>query len=220
MIRNIKSIKDLKVTASPRYDKAPEGRAICPTCEGVSLVLFNDKYLDRCPDCAAGTVATCPVCGEILGRSSWRCRKQECIDTLDKSERKKWFEKAEKVTLEQAKGRFDYLYDDHLNEYICIDDLEDHIENYIIERAEPPKYLVGTDKAWMEIDATDILENACSMLHEEVYDSLYGIDDLQDALDIFCERNRQNTTTYTANNVAVMIDDLVEKLLKEVRDEC
>ena len=67
MIRRIKSIKGIKVTAMSRYDKAPEGRAICPTCEGVSLVLFNDKYLDRCPDCVDGTLAICPICGDMLG---------------------------------------------------------------------------------------------------------------------------------------------------------
>ena len=134
-------------------------------------------------------------------------------------ERKRWFEKAEKVTLEQAKDMFDHLYDDHSDEYICIDDLEYHIENYIIEGAEPPKYLVGTDKIWMELDAVDILENECEGLHEYAYNRLDGIEWLQGALDIFVERNRQNTTTYTANNVAVLIDDLVKKLLKEVRDE-
>jgi len=53
----------------------------------------------------------------------------------------------------------------------------------------------------LSIDASDILEDACSDLHEDAMDNISVEDEkeLQLLLDKWCEDNKQGTTTYYAD---------------------
>ena len=53
----------------------------------------------------------------------------------------------------------------------------------------------------LSIDASDIIEDACSDLHEDAMDNISDKDqeELQTLLNKWCKENKSGTTTYYAN---------------------
>ena len=97
------------------------------------------------------------------------------------------------------------IYIDNYDTYIITEDLEEWIEDkedendQLISREELRIY--GTQSIDLSMDASNIIEDSCSDLHEDAMDNISDEDknDLQELLDKWCEDNRQGTTSYYAD---------------------
>jgi len=94
------------------------------------------------------------------------------------------------------------IYIDNYDKYLMVEELEEWIEDKESEadqsicREELRVY--GTYIMELSIDTSDILENACSDLHEDARDniSVQDEEELQVLLNKWCENNKQGTTSY------------------------
>ena len=97
------------------------------------------------------------------------------------------------------------IYIDNYDKYLMVEELEEWIldkedENgQLIIREELRVY--GTQSIELSIDASDIIENACSDLHKDARDNISDEDqkELQVLLDKWFENNKQGTTSYYAD---------------------
>ena len=97
------------------------------------------------------------------------------------------------------------IYIDNYDKYLMVEDLEEWIEGKESEadqsicREELRVY--GTYIMELSMDASDIIEDSCSDLHEDARDniSVQDEEELQVLLDKWCENNKQGTTSYCAD---------------------
>lgn len=132
----------------------------------------------------------------------------------DEEERiKKWNEKVSKaVPVDETDvntmlycEEFDEYYstvDDFFDDYACNHEEDDNGEEDDNER---PVRLWVTSVKKIFIDAANVIENACSDLHEDAYEQC-NIDGLQTLLDGWCEAQVGATTYYPCYKQYVEID--------------
>ncbi len=195
-----------------------DGDILCPKCNGLALVTkewSSGKFLIACRHCLGdGILHKCSYCGK---HRTWGefSGPHECDGIRDarrfeweKKEHERW-EKAEKLTPEQAKERFEQLYVEEADECGLTEDvISDHEDG-----GYPRMRIYGTWKKGIKLDAKWILENAVSDLHEDVYDAIPSarIKELQTSLDAWVEKVAPLTETYFPDyRYAVVLPEVVE----------
>jgi len=211
---NLKLQKDLQ-----------EHEVICSHCGGIGLQVddnpfglkeenskihfpYKQQTIVSCRHCYNGVQSKCLHCEKILSRGTSRCDcKQSNLERLQEQYEKdvETWNKAKKISYEQATNDFIMIYIDNYDKYIIVEELEEWIEDKESEadqsicREELRVY--GTQLIELSMDASDILENAFSDLHEDTMDNISDDDqkELQVLLDQWCEENKAGTTTYYAD---------------------
>ena len=127
----------------------------------------------------------------------------------DEEERiKKWNEKTANATAVDEKDVDTMLYCEEFDKYY--DTVDDFFDDYSCDYDDEevynkPQRLWVTSVEKIFIDASDVIENACSDLHEDAYEQC-NIDDLQILLDGWCEAQTGTTTYYPCYEQYVEID--------------
>jgi len=208
---NLKLKKDLQ-----------EHEVICYHCGGTGLQVDDNPFgikeenskihfphkqqtIVGCRHCYNGVQSKCLHCGKILDRGTSQCdceiSKQERLQERRDKDLETW-NKAKKISFEEASEKYTMLYVDDSDKYIMIDEFEDWIHDEILELDEIKLLRVyGTQEMELSIDASDVIENACSDLHEDARDNISVQEEksLQILLDQWCEENKQGTKTYYAD---------------------
>jgi hypothetical protein len=123
------------------------------------------------------------------------------------------FERAEKLTVEQAKAKgITMLYDENCDKYYDLDAMDfcegDFTDVYLTEDDEPT-WMFATIKIKMTMDASSVIKSALADLHEDAGDMISGDDEkeLQKLLDKWCDK-QVGTDTYTPNySIAVILKE-------------
>ena len=218
---NLKLQKDLQ-----------EHEIICTHCKGTGLQVDNNPFgikeedsrihfpykqqtIVGCRHCYNGVQSKCPHCDKILNRGTSQCNcKQSNLERIQERYEKdlETWNKAKKITHEQAIKDFIMIYIDNYDKYLMVEELEEWIED---KESEADKSIgreelriYGTQSIDLSMDASGIIEDACSDLHEDAMDNIFDDDqkELQMLLDKWCEDNKQGTTSYYADfNVGILI---------------
>jgi len=211
---NLKLQKDLQ-----------EHEVICSHCGGTGLQIddnpfglreenskvhfpYKQQTIVGCRHCYNGVQSKCLHCEKILDRSSSQCNcegvRQERLKERHDKDLETWNE-AKKISFEEASEKYEMLYISDFDKYLMVEELEEWIEDKENEadqsicREELRVY--GTQSLDLSIDASSIIEDACSDLHEDSMDNISDEDqnELQELLDKWCENNKSGTTTYYAD---------------------
>ena len=218
---NLKLQKDLQ-----------EHEIICSHCGGTGLQVDNSPFgikgenskihfpykqqtIVGCRHCYNGVQSKCLHCGKILDRGSSQCTceyvKAEQLKERHDKDLETW-NKAKKISLEQAIKDNIMIYIDNYDKYLMVEELEEWIEDKESEADQSicreELRIYGTQSIELSMDALDIIENACSDLHEDAMDNISDEDqkELQLLLDQWCEKNKQGTISYYADfNVGILL---------------
>ena len=211
---NLKLQKDLQ-----------EHEVICSHCGGTGLQVddnpfglreenskihfpYKQQTIRGCNHCYNGVQSKCLHCGKILERQKYRCNcKQSNLERLQEQYDKdlEIWNKAKKISHEQATNDFIMFYIDNYDKYLMVEELEEWIEDKESEADQSicreKLRVYGTYIMELSMDASNIIEDACSDLHEDARDNISDEDqkELQVLLDKWCEENKQGTTTYYAD---------------------
>ena len=214
---NLKLQKDLQ-----------EHEVICSHCGGTGLQADNNPFglkeenskihfpykqqtIVGCRHCYNGVQSRCLHCDKILDRGTSQCN---CDKSRWKREEELWekdlekWNKAKKISYEQACKDYEMVYIDNYDKYLTPDEIGEYLEEYdTIHKSD--LWIYGTYIMELYMDASDILENACSDLYEDARDNISNEDEkeLQLLLDKWCEDNKQGTTSYYADyKVGILLD--------------
>lgn len=206
-----------------------EHERICPVCNGLGMIIGNNIYgikgdkseaakrepfpykhqaLSFCGSCFNGVQRLCPYCGEPYKNQAYLHCDCEGQKKADEEERiKKWNDKVSKAVPVDEKDVNAMLYCEEFDEYYdTVDDFfDDYACNHEEDGEERPVRLWVTSIEKIFIDASDVIENACSDLHEDAYEQC-NIDGLQTLLDGWCEAQTGATTYYPCFKQYVEID--------------
>ena len=208
---NLKLQKDLQ-----------EHEIICPHCGGTGLQVDNNPFglkeenskihfpykqqtIVGCRHCYNGVQSKCLHCGKILSRGTSQCNceqyNQERLKERHSKDLETW-NKAKKISFEEACEKYTTLYVDSCDKYINVEDFEEWLQDKEYQLDEVISLRIyGTQSIDLSMDAYNIIEDACSDLHEDAMDNISDEDqsELQLLLDKWCEDNKQGTTTYYAD---------------------
>jgi len=208
---NLKLQKDLQ-----------EHEIICSHCGGTGLQVddnpfgikgenskvhfpYKQQTIVGCRHCYNGVQSKCLHCGKILIRGTSRCdceeAKKERIQEQCDKDLEIW-NKAKKISFEEASEKYEMFYIHEYDKYINVEDFEDWLYDSGYEEDEVKSLKVyGTQAIDLSMDASNIIEDACSNLHEDSMDNISDKDqkELQKLLDNWCENNKAGTTTYYAD---------------------
>lgn len=187
----ISKIGDRKISITPKSLKDNEKH--CDKCGGTGWLYIeneSEKYIERCTVCDNGIIHICPKCGNVIGKSTW-CNNKRCIDIRNEESELALYEKANKYTLDNVPKEFcEYFYSEH---YECdegyffdIDSLEDYCKDNDVDM---PKFIWGTAKKKLFIDADDVVSNALEEWYEDAFNRVNDdeLSKLQVALNNFCK---------------------------------
>lgn len=196
-----------------------EHERICPVCNGLGMRIEDNVYgikgdtsevgrkyhfpykhqsLSFCQSCFNGVQQLCPYCGQPYKNQTYLHCDCEGQKKIDEEERiKKWNEKVSKAVPVDEKDVDTMLYCEEFDEYYdTVDDFfDDYACNHEDDDNERPVRLWVTSVGKIFIDASDVIENACSDLHEDAYEQC-DIGGLQTLLDGWCEAQTGTTTYY------------------------
>lgn len=205
-----------------------ENEIICPECKGLGMEIDDNTFyissldfpykkqtVSYCKHCVNGVQEKCPHCGELMRRS----RKCNCQGAQEEQNQKKLenaiqtWNKAKKIKYEDVE--FEMLYVENANFFITHTAL---LRYLCLENIKNPRvYRTMTTK--LELDADNVVESSADELYDEAYENIPKelIEELQEALDAWCEKVEDNTTTWFPDmTVAVIIP---ENSLKETEDK-
>lgn len=183
------------------------------------LFPYNNQSLAFCPNCYNGVVRLCKFCGKQIERSYIdKCdceeykkhiaakRKLKYQKTINGARKINWNLVSEYVYDEKSDRFFanedefvDYYWDLYQQGKQCCHNFDEYFEN------EVPKVLWCCEKSKIEIDATSIVETACEELHEDAYENIDDIDELQRYLDMWCDKQSGTTTFYPCHKMYVEV---------------
>lgn len=205
-----------------------DNEEICLVCNGLGVVIdnnifgikgdtseaakksmfpYNHQAIKFCPNCYNGVIQLCEYCGKSLpkGRLKCDCEQQKA---KDKEERKikyqETIDKAKEISLEDL-PEDTWLYDEQTDDYFSdidyfVDTYKDNedfeTEEKMLENLPPVLWVCKSVN--IEMDAGDIIENACEDLHEDAMDSISYEDkkELQKLLDEWCNKQTGAKTAY------------------------
>ncbi len=182
----------------------------CPKCN--AWYLEKELALKHCAP------KICEDCGKEFPRNSYYTVCDECHKKHEEQKEKERFEKAAKYTIENVPSESSEMffcenvfgYDDYYTT-----DLDSVIEDVYCNTGEEPKYVYGTTRQNLRLDAYDILESPLEDLEDGwSYISDDDIKELQDFLDNWCKK--VNVHWYVPNyKVSIVLD----KSLLEQKEE-
>ena len=193
----------VKIELAPHEPK--NNQRVCEHCDGIGwLYDFENKFMEKCNKCYNGLIDTCPKCGnDIRGF----CNNDKCWEGREIEREERLFNSAKRrITYKEAvedgmKMFYSEAYPYNNGYFSDISDLEDCLD----EDVEMPKYVWGTTEVALSIDAESVVENACDELHEEAFYNIEGIDELQDFINEWCEKQTGVDTYWQDSNCVVML---------------
>lgn len=205
---------------------------ICPTCHGLGVIAthrvygikddpnpevkginfpYDNQTLTFCPNCFNGVQSLCEFCGKPIQKGYInKCDCEQYKAQESEKARQKYVEtisKAKEVNLEDVDT---YLYDENSGKFYA--DTESFAEEFeceygsleeIIENL--PDILWVTSEQKMSIDASNVIEDACSDLHEDASDNC-DYESLQKALDEWCDKQSGTTTYFPCYKEYIKVD--------------
>ena len=173
----------------------------CPKCN--AWYLEKELALKHCAP------KICEDCGKEFPRSSYYTVCDNCHKKHEEQREKEQFETADKYTPDNVPAEYSEMYSYNnvfgYDDY-CSDDLESIIDEVYSNTGEEPKYVYGTTRYNLTLDAWDILERQL----EDVEGGMDTISDaeikeLQDFLDNWCKK--VNVHWYYPNyKIAIVLD--------------
>lgn len=230
-----KVLVDIQDTAKkilPQYliKDLQEHERICPICHGLGMRIENNVYgirgdkseagqrehfpykhqaLSFCQSCYNGVQKLCSYCGEPYKQRGYCHCDCEGQKKADKEKRMmKWEETVVKANEVQESDVTTYLYCEEFDSYYS--EVNDFFEEYEREYSDEeiytkPERLWVCDVSEISINAADVLETACSDLHEDAYKNC-DKDSLQEFFDGWCKKQSGTTTYYPCYKEYVIID--------------
>lgn len=206
-----------------------EHERICPICNGLGMRIEDNIYgikgvdseagrrklfpykhqaLSFCQSCFNGVQRLCPYCGQPYKNQGYMhcdCEGQKKADEEEKI--KKWNEKVANAVPVDEKDVNTMLYCEEFDEYYAtVDDFfDDYACNHEEDGDERPARLWVTSVEKIFIDAANVIESACSDLHEDAYERC-DEKSLQKLLDDWCKKQTGTTTYYPCFKQYVEID--------------
>lgn len=202
-----------------------EHEVICSHCGGTGLQVDNNPFglksenskvhfpykqqvIRGCNHCYTGVQKKCLHCDKILDRQHYQCdcdkAKQDRLQERYNKDLEIW-NVAKKISLEESITKFDMVYVDNYDRYFFIDEFKEWLEDNEDNEGNPIDRnglrIYGTHSIDLSIDASNVIEDACSELHEDAMDNISDEDqkELQTLLDKWCKDNQAGTTTYYAD---------------------
>ena len=180
-----------------------------------NLFPYKQQVIRGCNYCYNGVQKKCLHCEKVLERQKYQCdcekSKQERIQERHDKDLEIW-NKSKKMSLEDALKDYIMVYIENYDKYLMIDELEDWLvdKEFDIEESIDRKSLMiyGTQSLDLSMDASNVIEDACSDLHEDAMDniSVQEEEKLQALLDKWCEENSAGTTSYYVDfNVGIIL---------------
>lgn len=203
----MKNILGKKIEILPATPK--ENQVICDICGGTGWMQDdNETKIIKCT-CNNGTWDVCEYCGKPLKypyTSRCDCEEYELNEEIKRNKRHEEYEsnlfnKAKvKTTISEAnKSQVEMLYSDvyPYNEgyFTDIEELEEWCDD---NEVEMPKYVWGTYKTKISIDGESVVESVCDELHEDAFSNVTNLDELQEFLDKWCDK-QTGTNTYNVD---------------------
>lgn len=206
-----------------------EHERICPICNGLGMRIEDNVYgikgdtsevgrkyhfpykhqaLSFCQSCFNGVQRLCPYCGQPYKNQAYLHCDCEGQKKADEEERiKKWNEKVANAVAVDEKDVDTMLYCEEFDEYYdTVDDFfDDYACNHEEDGDERPVRLWVTSVEKISVDAANVIENACSDLHEDAYEQC-DEKSLQKLLDDWCKEQAGTTTYYPCFKQYVEID--------------
>ena len=182
---NLKLQKDLQ-----------EHEIICSHCGGTGLQVddnpfgikeenskihfpYKQQTIVGCRHCYNGVQSKCLHCDKILDRGTSQCDCEQYNQKRLKERHVKDLEtwnKANKISYDQATNDFIMIYVDNYDKYLMVEDLEEWIEDKESDNEElisrRSLRIYGTQSIELSMDASGIIEDACSDLHEDAMDNI------------------------------------------------
>lgn len=203
-----------------------DNERICPSCHGLGVIAVHNVYglkddpnpdvkgvmfpydhesLIFCPDCYNGVQSLCEFCGKPIQKgyiNSCTCEGHK--KNKEEKAQLKWQETITKAKEVQPEDVNTYLYCEENNEYYS--DVDEFVNLFDFDGCDKPERLWVTTVAEIELDAMDIVENACYDLHEDAFKNC-DCDSLQIALDEWCNNQSDTTTFYPHYKEYVLVKD-------------
>lgn len=109
--------------------------------------------------------------------------------------RQEKYEKAKKITFAEAiKQGYTSFYDPFVDEYIYLETIDD-----LRDEGDLPEWAFGTVKSYISFDASSIIEDACSELHDDALCNIphKAFEKMQAFLDEWAKEQADATETHT-----------------------
>lgn len=195
-----------KIEILPKTPK--ENQKLCDRCGGTGWLYDRERgFLEPCRDCYNGVIDLCPRCHNP---KRGICINRECRDFFDKQSEQKRYDKAIKVSFDDApKECKEMLYSEcyGYNEGYFTD-VEEFIDYCQDNEIEIPKYVWGTEKIKPFVSADSIVEDACENLHEDAYSNICGIDELQEFLEKWWGKQSGIDTFLVNYEYAILLNEI------------
>ena len=163
---------------------------------------FKKEALKFCHSCYNGVRKRCEHCKELVSKGWTKCQCQRDIEAKQKAD--EHWEKVPKISLEEALKTYSMLYVDEYSEYVDSSDFYDWIERQKDEDEDgdfdiKELRIFVTSEHSLQLDAADIIEQACEDLHEDAGVPDKQTKELQTFLNEWCKKNEMYTKTYFAD---------------------
>lgn len=207
-----------------------EHERICPVCNGLGMRIEDNVYgikgdiseaskkyrfpykhqaLSFCQSCFSGVQRLCPYCGQPYKNQAYmHCDCEGQKKAYEEEKIKKMDEKVANAIAVDEKDVDTMLYCEEFDKYYetVSDFFDDYACNYNDEEVyERPERLWVTSVEEISIDASDIIEDACSDLHKDAYEQC-DESSLQKLLDGWCKEQTGTTTYYPYYQQYVKLD--------------
>lgn len=194
-----------KIQLLPRKPK--ENEVLCEVCGGIGHLINNQEgYIERCTSCRGlGIKDVCKICGQP---KYGLCENMDCRKEIDRRDEQRLLNKAIKCELKDISSEYTEMFYSESYRYNdgYFSEIEDLIEYCESEDIEIPDYVWATQKVDLQLDACDILENACEELCEDAFDNLTDINGLQKLLDEWVSKQSGQNTYYPNYRYAIKVD--------------
>lgn len=206
----------------------------CPTCRGLRFIYRQNGShgcVEGCGDCYNGKQYVCKYCGKSNKTDYCECKDAEKERRIQENkerneEEQKLLKKAKKIKFEDYKGKF--ILDD--SSFVTDADgvwewLHEKIQYEGVTDEQLPKYLWGTcPEPVFDLNLCEIIEDKCENGYEDMYSYLNvddeDLDKAQEHLDKWYEKQGDSVNIYYQDaTIAVLLDDLIKEIRKEVRKE-
>lgn len=207
-----------------------EHERICPVCNGLGMRIEDNIYgikddiseagrkyhfpykhqaLSFCRNCYNGVQRLCPYCGQPYKNQAYLHCDCEGQKKADEEKRiNEWNEKVANAVEVNEEDVNTMLYCEEFDKYYdTVDDFfEDYCCNYSDEDIHnKPERLWVTSVEKIFIDAANVIEDACTNLHDDAYEQC-DEGSLQELLDDWCKKQIGTTTYYPHYKQYVVID--------------
>ncbi len=205
-----------------------EHERICPVCYGLGMRIEDNIYgikgdtseagrkcrfpyehqaLSFCRSCYNGVQSLCPYCGQPYKNQAYLHCDCEGQKKADEEKRiNEWNEKVANAVEINEKDVNTMLYCEEFDEYY--DTVDDFFDDYYCNYADDdnrPERLWVTSVEKISIDAANVIEDACTNLHDDAYEQCDEAS-LQELLDDWCRKQTGTTTYYPRYKQYVAID--------------